>query len=454
MRSRRPPSRAGNRPSAKPPVEVAEVTIDRLGLQGEGVTSLQGKPLYVRGALAGETVSARLIAKRGEGWFARTEKLISGKNPSRVDPACRHAARCGGCSLQHLDLKSQAALKMERVKLALARVDLDDTPVRPIISSPPGSRRRASFGLRGVGKGIVVGFNEAASSQLIDLKECPVLLPELTAIIPPLRASLATVLGNGDTCDAVATMTRDGIDLLLTGGPRLTLAAREQLAAFADTHDIACITWREAGAAFDEPMSRRRPATVDLGGLIVEPPPGAFLQATESGQAALIAGILEAIPTSARKIADLYAGCGTFTGALAKRGAAVHAVEGLKAPLAALDRAARHAQLRVTTEVRDLDKDPIPAAFLKDYDAVIFDPPRAGAKRQAEDIAISGVKHVVAVSCDPDTFARDAAILVDGGYELDWVQPVDQFTWSGHVEVVASFTAIGATGSDGVRSVF
>ncbi|MFD2263284.1 class I SAM-dependent RNA methyltransferase [Lacibacterium aquatile] len=453
MRSRRPPSRAGHRPAAKPPVEVAEVTIDRLGLQGEGIAKLQGKPLYIRGALAGETVSVRLIAKRGEGWFGRTEKLISGKHAERVTPVCRHADRCGGCSLQHLDLAAQARLKTERVKLALARVELDDTPVRPIISSAPGSRRRASFGLRGVGKGIVVGFNEAASSQLIDLKECPVLVPELTAMIPPLRASMATVLGTGETCDAVATLTRDGIDLLLTGGPRLTLAAREQLAAFADSLDIARITWREAGQAFDEPLSRRRPATVDLGGLIVEPPPGAFLQATVDGQAALIAAILEAIPANARKIADLYAGCGTFAGALAKRGAAVHAVEGLREPLAALDRAARHSQMRVTTEVRDLDKDPIPAAFLKDFDAIVFDPPRAGAKRQAEDIAMSGVKHVVAVSCDPDTFARDAAILVDGGYDMNWVQPVDQFTWSGHIEVVASFTKAGSGYGDAV-SVF
>jgi 23S rRNA (uracil1939-C5)-methyltransferase len=429
------------RPAApRPPVEKAEVSISRLGAQGEGIAELNGQPIYVRGGLPGETVRVTLLARRGDGWLARTDSVIASPSPDRVSPVCRHADRCGGCSLQHLSAEGQAALKTERVRRAMARAGLEAAPLRPILTSPPGSRRRASFAVRHTAHGIVIGFNEAAGSTVIDLAECPVSHPSLLALLPLLRQGLAPVLPPAGRCDAVATVTQNGIDLLLTDGPPLTLAAREALAELAETANLARLTWRSAGERFEEPLARRRPATVDLGGLEVEPPPGAFLQATPEGQAALIAAVLDSIPATATRVADLYAGCGTFTGPLARRGAAVHAVEALTAPLAALDRAARRGQVRVTTEERDLDSEPLPAALLKTFDAVVIDPPRAGARRQSEELAMSGVPLVVSISCDPETFARDARLLTEAGYRLDWVQPVDQFTFSGHVEVVARLT--------------
>ena len=237
-----------------------------------------------------------------------------------------------------------------------------------------------------------------------------------------------------------ATETDDGLDLLFEAQVPPDLAAREGLARLAADADWARVTW-QARDAPPEPVIVRRTPRVVFGGVPVALPPGGFLQPSREGEAALIDAVAGFLPDGADAVADLYAGCGTFALSLAARGRWVHAVEGDAAAHDALAQAIRAASMtdRVTSEQRDLERRPLQAAELAGYDAVVFDPPRAGARAQAGDLAASSVPAVIAVSCNPHSFARDARILVDGGYRLDAVTPIDQFPWSAHVELVASF---------------
>jgi 23S rRNA (uracil1939-C5)-methyltransferase len=273
---------------------------------------------------------------------------------------------------------------------------------------------------------------------VVDAAGCLVLAPVLNALLPPLRSALLSVLADRERIEATMTKTDDGIDLLLEGKRSLSLTAREALAALADGADLARVTWR-ADRALPDPVATRRPARITFAGVALDLPPGAFLQPTAAGEAALVAAVT-AVLSGCREVADLYAGCGTFTFPLA-RGARVHAVEGDAESVGALAAAARRAALShpVTAEHRDLASDPLTEGELQRFDGAVFDPPRAGARSQSEGLARSSIPKVVAVSCDPATFARDARILVDGGYRLVEATPIDQFIWSPHVEVVALF---------------
>src|SRR5262249_54166191 len=282
-----------------------------------------------------------------------------------------------------------------------------------------------------------VGFPARASHRVVDATGCLVLAPSLMALLPPLRAALPAVLAAGERVDIMATDVDAGIDLVLSGRRGLDLAQREVLAALAPESPLGRITWLSRDAP--DPIAAHRPARATFGGVAVDLPPGAFLQPTAAGEAALVTAVTEALGRCAQ-VADLYAGCGTFTFPLA-RTARVHAVEGDGAAVAALIAAARRADLTqsVTAAQPDLPRGPLTADELARFEGVVFDPPRAGAKTQAEMLARSKIGTVVAVSCDPATFARDARILVDGGYRLLSVTPVDQFIWSPHLELVAVF---------------
>jgi 23S rRNA (uracil1939-C5)-methyltransferase len=283
-----------------------------------------------------------------------------------------------------------------------------------------------------------LGFHARASHRVTDAAGCLVLTPALSALLPPLRDALLAMLADGERIEVTAAATDDGVDLLMEGKRPLSLDSREALAELAIGADLARITWR-ADRSFPDPVAIRRPARIAFAGVAVDLPPGAFLQPTVPGEAALVAAVTQALAGS-RRLADLYAGCGAFTFPLARR-ARVHAVEGDTEAIGALASAARRATpgQAITTEHRDLASDPLTEEELARFDGVVFDPPRAGAKAQAERLAGSTVSKVVAVSCDPATFARDARILVDGGYRLLEATPVDQFIWSPHVEVVALF---------------
>ncbi len=282
---------------------------------------------------------------------------------------------------------------------------------------------------------MILGFNTRASHDIVDLAMCPLLAPGLLDLIPKLRTYLSSAVDEGASGDVIATLTASGIDLIVEGDARLDLFGRQNAAAFADAADLARLSWRLRGEI--EPLSCRRPPQVIFGGVPVEPPPGGFLQPSLAGEAALTRLVLDAVG-EATAVADLYAGCGSFSFPLAQR-ATVHAVEGDGPALRALKAAAGRASAKITTEERDLARRPLFGPELKPFQAVVFDPPRAGAAAQAEALAAAGPRRVVAVSCNPATLARDTRILMNGGYRLLQVTPVDQFPWAAHLEAVAVF---------------
>jgi 23S rRNA (uracil1939-C5)-methyltransferase len=420
-----------------------EVTIDSLGARGDGIAEHGGRNLYVPFTVAGDRALVTPGEKRGEGVAAELVRIVA-PGPGRATPPCRHFGQCGGCAVQHLDDTTYVGWKRGLLVDALARAGVDEAPVAPLVRIAPGTRRRASLGFVRTGKATVLGFAQRASHHLIDLEECPVLVPRLVALLAPLRAVLAGALPSSAFGDAIATLTETGIDLVIETKAELNLESRQILATFAEKQDLARLSWRKPGQA-SEPVAGRRAPVVRLAGVAVEPPPGAFLQPSIEGEATLAQLVGEAIDEFTKldgRIADLFAGCGSLTLPLA-RTRRVHAVEGEAEPLAALARAANQAKRAVTTEARDLARRPLRDKELAPYAAIVFDPPRIGAAAQAQALAEAGPKLVVAVSCNPATMGRDARSLMDGGYRLVRATPVDQFLWSARLEAVAVFVRHG-----------
>ncbi|MCW3848760.1 class I SAM-dependent RNA methyltransferase [Sphingomonas sp. LB-2] len=358
--------------------------------------------------------------------------LIPGPNHQR--PPCKHFPVCGGCQLQHLDEAAWSQFIVDRIAAALAANGLS-AEIRAPLLSPPKTRRRATLHAERRGRQIHMGFTQAGSHALVDLDECWVLAPELFALIAPLRGLLAGLLPNTRRINVHLALTDQGRDVLIDGLDAEGLAAAEALTGFARRHKLARL-------AIDEgfgPTARWEPdpVTVTLGGVPVPFPGGSFLQATAEGEAALVASVYE-IAADADTIADLFAGLGTFTFAFPN--ARIYAAEGARDPLLSLKAAAGMAQRQVFADHRDLFRRPLTPADLNNFNAVVLDPPRAGAKEQAAELAASSVKLIAYVSCNPNTFVRDADILCKGGYTLDWIQPVGQFRWSTHVELAARFS--------------
>lgn len=424
MRRTRPPSRARTATS-----QTVEVVIDEIGVRGDGVAAWQGRRLFVPLALAGERVRAEIVAETGDGIFARLLDVLS-PSADRVAPACRHFGECGGCTLQHLSLAATAAWKRDRVAAALGQRGIAAT-IGETVAIAPGSRRRAVLGYRVTGRGAIVGFNGRATERLVDQAECPILGPRLVALVTPLRTLLAAIGSIGVGGDVAVTATESGADVCIDLPVPPGLAAIERLSAFGREQGLARLSWRCGWQV--EPVATFREPRLTIGGVAVVPPPGAFLQASAEGEAA-IAGEVGAAVSDRFPAADLFCGIGTFALRLAERGA-VHAFDGDAALIGALE-----TTRRVKTKVRDLFRSPLAGEELNRFAAVVFDPPRAGAKAQAEALAAAGPGRVVAVSCNPATFARDARILIDGGYCLERVVPIDQFPWSSHVELVAVFS--------------
>jgi 23S rRNA (uracil1939-C5)-methyltransferase len=402
-----------------------EVTIDRLGAQGDGIAESPNGPVFVPFALPGERVR---IAVEPDG---KRAKLLDVRDPSpdRIAPVCPHFGICGGCALQHFGAGAYLAWKRELVVQALKSRGLDAAvePVRPV---PLGSRRRAIFTLGRTKEGPVLGYHRARSPDLIDITICPVLSPGIVARLPKLKAALAPLLGGKREARVGVTETATGLDIVVDG-VRPTQAAFARVMRELASLGVSRVTIDgESLIPGASPIVRFGPAEVGL-------PPGAFLQASPEAEAVLTDLVTEGVGR-AKRIADLFAGLGTFTFALAGT-AAVDAFEADEAALAALAEAARHTpKLKpVHCVPRDLFRAPLGPKELDRYDAVVFDPPRAGAAAQAEQLAKSKVKRLVAVSCNPGTLARDLRILVDGGYRLTRIVPVDQFLFSAHIEAVA-----------------
>ncbi|MGN6156411.1 MAG: class I SAM-dependent RNA methyltransferase [Sphingomicrobium sp.] len=347
--------------------------------------------------------------------------------PQHQEPPCSLFPECGGCQLQHADDQAYRAYLVSRVETALAQHDLQ-CEVREPHLSPPCSRRRATLKALKVGQGAVLGFNAEKSHRIVDMTECHILRPELFALVPPLRTLLAGLLKPRQGAEAQLTLVNQGVDLLLRNVSSEGLAAIQALTDFAGEHGLARLSVDTGNGpeALYEPL----PVTVTLSGTPVAFPAGSFLQATADGEDALVDCARQAVG-NATGVADLFAGLGTFTLATD----AAYAAEASRDSVAALKRAAP----RTAVEHRDLYRRPLDRAELKAFEAIILDPPRAGAQQQVAQLAQSAVPRIAYVSCNPATFARDSRLLVDGGYALEWVRPVGQFRWSTHIELAASF---------------
>nr|WP_286207784.1 class I SAM-dependent RNA methyltransferase [Hephaestia sp. MAHUQ-44] len=363
-----------------------------------------------------------------------TGQVIAG--PHHQTPPCQHYPRCGGCQLQHLDDASYARYLVERIEGALAAHGLR-AEIRPPLLSPDHSRRRAALHAERRGRQIWIGFTEARSHALVDIDQCRVLAPDLFALVQPLRGLLAAILPKARRANLTLTRTDQGIEVLIDGVTAEGLAAAEGLTAFAERHSLARLAI-DSGYG-PETRWEPDPVTITLGGVPVPFPPAAFLQATPEGEAALIAAVREAIGPAATT-ADLFAGLGTFALSIPGK---VYAAEAARDASLGLKAAAARAQRLVFVEHRDLYRRPLTADELGRFEAVVLDPPRAGARDQASMIARSTAPRIAYVSCNPSTFARDAKEMVEGGYELDWVQPVGQFRWSTHVELAARLSRQG-----------
>jgi 23S rRNA (uracil1939-C5)-methyltransferase len=402
---------------------MTEITIERLGHQGDGIAP---GPIFAARTLPGEVIAGEVIGTRIE-----SPRIVT-PSPDRVRPPCRHYKSCGGCALQHASDDFTAAWKIDIVQNALAAQGISAKPAG-IVTSPPRSRRRATFSARRTKSGGLIGFHAPKSDAITAIPDCKLLHPDLIAALPSLEALVAAGGSRKGTMRLAVTLSETGLDVAVTGGKPLDLSLESTLAQIAGASGIARLTWE------GELVAMAVPPVQIMGAARVVPPPGAFLQATAEGEAALLSEVRRAVG-SARRVVDLFAGSGTFSLPLAED-AEVHAVEDSAQMLAALDTGWRNAQglKRITTETRDLFRRPLLPDELDKFDAIVIDPPRAGAEAQTHEIARSSIACVAAVSCNPVTFARDAKILVQAGFSLERLTVIDQFRWSTHVELAAQF---------------
>lgn len=381
----------------------------------------------------GVTGDGRHVALAAPGDLAQLDGTVL-PGPHHAIPPCRHFPRCGGCQLQHVDDTAYRDFLVDRVAGALAAQGLSRPELREPHLSPPRTRRRASLRAERVGHRVLLGFNEGASHRIVDMRECHILLPELFALVEPVRELLRLLLPPRRSGEVRMTAVDQGVDLLLSGIAVEGFAAMEALTAFAEQHRLARLSIDEGYGA--ETRWEPEPATVTLGGVAVAIPPAGFLQATRDGEAALQAAVVEAIGP-AETVVDLFAGLGTFSLPLA-RSARVLAVEGARDAAVALTGAARRTGLSLLVEHRDLFRRPLDGKELGRFAGIVLDPPRAGAKEQMPALAASDAGRLAYVSCNPATFARDVATLLAGGWRIEWVRPIGQFRWSTQVELVAA----------------
>ena len=403
---------------------TVRLRIDSLGSHGDGVARTERGQVFVPFTLPGEVVNAAVERERG------TLMAVVEPSPLRVEPPCRHFGTCGGCSLQHMDDAAYRAFKSERVASALKRERVDIAP-EPLITCPPDSRRRVVLSGRKTAGGMLLGYHRIQSAEIVDIEECRIALPAIVSALPMLRDLAGIVCQTTKPFHVTVTATDTGLDVAFAESGKLPDAIRRQAADFVIRHRLARLS-----VDGDIVVENHKPV-IRYDGAEVTPPPGSFLQGVAAAEEAM-AGLVIAHLSKAKRVADLFCGSGAFALRLA-RSSEVHAVEAEAAALAALDRGFRFATglKRVTTEKRDLFRRPLTFKDLDAFDGIVFDPPRAGAEDQSRQIARSNVPKVAAVSCNPATLARDLRILIDGGYRLVSVTPVDQFLWSPHVEAVA-----------------
>lgn len=408
--------------------------ITELGGKGDGISARGSEQVYVPYTVPGDRVTAAVDGPRG------TLISLLEASPFRARPPCPHFgpdrdnAGCGGCTVQHVAPNFYLNWKRDLVAAALASRGIE-TEVAPLVPAHPGSRRRVVFAARRAGDGAILGFNRAGSHEIVDIHTCLIATPRIVSALSLLKALAAQAAVRPKAFQMAVLDTESGFDIAFEAPFELAETDRLRLVAAArKASSVARVTHN------GEVLIEKHPPQLSFGAVTVTPPPGSFVQATAEAEAAM-ADLVGDHLARAKRVADLFAGCGTFAARLSARHI-VHAVEGHAAPLQALEKAMRRVQglKPVSTEVRDLARRPLMASELKAYQGLVFDPPRAGAEAQAREIAKSAVKQVAAVSCNPATLARDLRILIDGGYRLQSVTPIDQFLWTPHVEAVALLT--------------
>ena len=426
-----------------------------------------GAPLFLADTLPGELVQPGPLMRRGDGWAAGAAVLKS--SPDRITPPCPHFGPCGGCTLQHWRDEPYSTWKLEQVQNALSRLiplsaeegrgegrnrlsPARVTPITPgekgprvpsareLARTPPLARRRMDLAIRRDGPAILIGLHRRRSSDIVDMHACPILHPTLFALVQALRPVLKRLTGLRKHGSAIVNLLHSGPDLLLRTDAPLTAPDRILLATLAEAHGLPRISWQPAAARGEappiEPACLLRAATTSFAGVVTAIPPGAFLQASAEGEAAIVAAVLAALPPLAGKarIIELFAGVGSITHALGARGR-VQAYEGDADAHAALHRAGNP---RVQAIRRDLARQPLQVAELKGAAAIVLDPPHGGALAQMPALAASGLP-IVYVSCNPAALARDGRTLTQAGYGVVSVAAIDQFLWSARVESVVAF---------------
>jgi 23S rRNA (uracil1939-C5)-methyltransferase len=415
-------------PRRAPPPTRCELLVAAVGARGDGVVHAEGGDIYVPYTLAGERIVASVSGDRG-----RVEEILA-PSPLRVAPPCPHFGACGGCALQHMREDAYRNWKRQRVIEALARVGIDTVAVDETVAIEVASRRRATFIVERSSAGVSFAFHERASHRALPFESCEILHPDFLTGLAGAKRVCAALPPGWRRFRLAATLYENGFDIDLTGATAPPPEG-ETLARLAATMDQSRLLRLSIDA---EPLLALNSPIVRFADVPVTPPPGAFLQASAAGEQAIVAHVLEGA-RDARRALDLFAGCGALSLPLS-RAATVFAVDSDRNAIAALDAAARRSPHRpLTAEARNLFERPVRPEELREYDCVVFDPPRAGARAQAECLAGGDVPVVVAVSCNPATFARDATVLLGGGYALRRVTPIDQFAYSAHVELVAIF---------------
>jgi 23S rRNA (uracil1939-C5)-methyltransferase len=414
---------------------VIITTIDRIGSGGDGIADTR---LHIARTLPGEAVRAH----PGPGATRATLLDIVSASPERIDPPCEHFTQgCGGCALQHWSATAYTGWKRGLVTAALERAGYPNPPVGTLITTPPHARRRMDFAVQRRDGGVTLGLHRAHSTDIIDLHSCTVLHPTLLALIAPLRRTLTSLAALRRTGSVLANLVQNGADLLIRGDGDLAPTDRAKLAAFAAAHHIPRISWAR-GEATPETACLSATPQARFAGQAVDVPPGAFLQASAEGEAAIVAAVLAGVPDKlpprARAI-ELYAGCGTLSFPLAAR-LRVIAYEGDAAASGAVRRAQAGHHLEITQ--RDLARQPLSPKELAGATIVVLDPPYAGAPLQMPALAAARTPRIIYISCNPGALSRDAATLRQAGYTLVSATPIDQFLWSPHVETVAVFTAL------------
>jgi len=427
-----------------------EGVIERMGGQGHGVFDKDGERFYVPYTVPGDRIAAKVGEARGDG-FAAQLSVLEAAGPDRVEPPCPHFLACGGCALQHWAEAPYRAWKRDKLVAALQRRGFEAPPVADLVAVPDRSRRRAEFVARRVKDRVLMGFHEAASRKIVDLMECTVLRPALLAALPGLRAMMIAVLGDGWAVDLKVTETATGLDVVIIGKLKMRVQERIALSRAAKAAGLARLSWRfDMGSEPEMLYQGERAPQVTFGAVAVTLAPGGFLQATAEAEQAMAELALAALEGS-KRVADLFSGCGAFALRLAAAGKTVWAADADRPAIATLTAAAKAAGLagRLTAEMRDLERRPLTRQDFKKLDAILLDPPRAGARAQVQQIAEAvqagpgggetAPPLVVMAACDPNSFARDARVLADAGYRLEQATPIDQFRWSPHLEMLTIF---------------